>query len=239
MAGRSSRFYKAGYTQPKFMLPLGDNSNVFRESILSFEKYFHKDNFLFITRIDDGSKAFVEKECEQLGITNFQIVSVEFETRGQADSVALGLKRAKIENILDSLYIFNIDSIRREFTKPSQEFLFGTAGFLEVFKGEGKHWSFAEPAENNLVKRTTEKIRISDLCSNGLYYFSTIKCFQDAFGKLENLKDYNELFIAPMFNLLLEDGHQVKYRLLNNDQTLFSGIPAEYEHLKNSFIVSN
>ena len=47
MAGASSRFYNAGYTVPKYMLPLG-NETVFDKSVKSFEKMFWYDKFIFI-----------------------------------------------------------------------------------------------------------------------------------------------------------------------------------------------
>ena len=42
MAGKSSRFFNAGYDIPKFMLPLS-KSNVFREAVKSFKKYFEDE----------------------------------------------------------------------------------------------------------------------------------------------------------------------------------------------------
>lgn len=232
MAGKSSRFYNEGYSLPKFMLPLGESSNVFRESVKSFEKYFEKDVFLFISRTDDGSQEFVENECLELGILNYEIVSIDYDTRGQADTVVIGLEKAKLDVDNEELYIFNIDSIRLNFEKPTFQFLKGVVGYLEVFEGDGEHWSFVEAGENNLVKRTTEKIRISNLCSNGLYYFKSGEIFLDAFKKLEVVNDYNELFIAPMYNLLINVDN-VKYLKIPHEKTLFCGTPKEYKDLMN------
>ena len=232
MAGKSSRFYKAGYTLPKFMLPLNDKT-VFAEAVCSFKKYFKSDLFLFIARSDFGVQDFIKKECLTLGINNFKIIDLDGDTRGQADTVKIGLEKYKA-NLNEEMYIFNIDSIRVDFTKPTTVFLQNTAGYLEVFKDEGEHWSFIEGLPGNLVKRTTEKIRISELCSNGLYYFSSIALYLQTFIEFEKINNYNELFIAPMYNVLINKGHLVKYTLLEKDQTLFSGTPIEYEKLKTS-----
>jgi NDP-sugar pyrophosphorylase family protein len=232
MAGKSSRFYNAGYTLPKFMLQLGKKT-VFEEAVISFKRYFETDFFLFITRTNDGSKEFVTQKCQELKIKSFEIVSINYDTKGQADTISIGLENCK--TVLadeEPIYIFNIDSIRVNFTKPTDVFLENTSGYLEVFKGEGDHWSFAEPLPNNYVKRTTEKIKISDLCSNGLYYFESLTLFKVAFKLLKLKNNYNELFVAPMYNLLLEKGLAVKYVLLDNNETLFSGTPDEYELLK-------
>ncbi len=234
MAGKSSRFFNNGYTIPKYMLPLNKNSNVFKETIKSFQKYFKTDFFLLITRSDFQAQDFVEKECKTLGIKNFEVVVLDKDTRGQADTVKIGLDKAKYKKN-EELYIFNIDTIRVDFTKPSNSFLENTDGYLEVFEDEGEHWSFIEPLPNNLVKRTTEKIRISNLCSNGMYYFSSKELFIKNFKKFEKVNKYKELFIAPLYNVLINDHLNIKYVLLEKNQTLFSGTPKDYEELKDKY----
>ena len=62
MAGKSSRFYKAGFDVPKFMLNVYKNSDVFTEAVLSFKKFFTTDFFVFIHRSDDNSEAFINKK---------------------------------------------------------------------------------------------------------------------------------------------------------------------------------
>ncbi len=230
MAGKSSRFFDAGYTLPKYKLPLSGKT-VFTEAICSFKKYFNSDFFLFITRSDYGVQDFVNKECLSLGVNNFEIVKLDEDTRGQADTVKIGLEKSK-KSLNEEMYIFNIDSIRINFIKPTSIFLKNTAGYLEVFKGEGDHWSFIEALPDNFVKRTAEKKRISDLCSNGLYYFSSTKIFKQFFAQFEKINDCKELFLAPMYNVLINNKLNVKYILLDKDQTLFSGTPKEYEELK-------
>lgn len=235
MAGKSSRFFKAGYKKPKYELPLGPRSCVFNEAIKSFKSYFESDLFLFITRDGPKVKGFVEKQCKELGIKKYEIISLKDETSGQAETVLLGLNKSKFTNHNDEVYIFNIDSIRINFKKPSRAFLDNIGGYLEVFKGKGNHWSFALAKENNLVSKTTEKIRISDLCSNGLYYFSSANLFVETFYDFEDINNYNEFFIAPMYNIMIEKNLKVKYKLVKNSDTLFSGVPSEYESLLKNF----
>lgn len=233
MAGLSSRFFNAGYKIPKYMLSLGD-SNVFRESVSSFKFYFKTDTFIFIIRPEFKTDFFVEQECKLLGILDYKIVILEHNTRGQAETVKIGLERAKIDN-KDSFYVFNIDSIRLNFKKPSEVFLENVDGFLEVFEDSGSHWSFIEPLQGNFVKRTTEKVKISNLCSNGLYYFSSFELFNKSFTEMEQTNLYSEMFIAPMYNFHINNGLKVKYSLLSREKILFAGTPKEYENLKSSY----
>lgn len=49
MAGMSSRFFKAGYDKPKYMLE-ATGITLFEHSVLSFKNYFERESFLFIIR---------------------------------------------------------------------------------------------------------------------------------------------------------------------------------------------
>lgn len=228
MLGRSSRFSKAGYTLPKYQLEL-HGETVFSHSVRSFELQFKTTPFLFLVRNDHNARAFVAEKVTELGITDFRIIEFQEETRGQAESVLLGVRDYAGEN---PMVIFNIDTIRRGFSWPDAT-EFGD-GFLEVFRGEGEGWSFVEPGEGNRVVRTTEKDRISDLCSNGIYGFARIEHFRSAYnyyldsGTLVN----GELYIAPLYNQLISQGLDIRYRLLESDVTEHCGVPADYERLR-------
>ncbi|MEZ9563362.1 capsular biosynthesis protein, partial [Vibrio splendidus] len=141
MAGLSSRFFKAGYTQPKYMLDAHGKS-LFAHAVLSFKAYFESEVFVFIVRDVYESAYFVEQECEMLGIKAFKIVILDQETRGQAETVALGLEKAEVNKEV-SLTVFNIDTFRPNFTFPQLDLL--GEGYLEVFRGSGDNWSFAKP----------------------------------------------------------------------------------------------
>lgn len=230
MAGLSSRFFKAGYEVPKYQLDMHGMS-VFARSLESFRRYFETDLFVIILRDVYGTLAFVEQEMQKLGIKNYKLCVLDGETEGQAETVYLGIKDIEGD---DELYIFNIDTFRYNFVKP--DFTKDCDGYLEVFKGEGDHWSFVGIDENDKVVRTTEKERISDLCSDGLYYFKRASTFKALFEKTKNEKLYvrDELYIAPMYNLMIDEGADIRYDLITLDQIDFCGTPDEYDNLMNN-----
>ncbi|AGH37707.1 BcbE [Bibersteinia trehalosi USDA-ARS-USMARC-189] len=231
MAGLSSRFFKAGYTKPKYQLDLNGES-VFSWSVKSFEKYFKTDKFVFIYRDVYETKSFLEQEISKLGIIDYELVCLPNETLGQADTVYQGISHISSD---DEIYIFNIDSRIVNFTKPS--WVSECDGYLEVFKGEGEHWSFAQPQENSRrVVRTTEKERISDLCSDGLYYFKQKSVFEELFLNARKIGNTtkNEYYIAPLYNDLISQQAVVFYDLITSDRILFCGTPDEYLGLLNS-----
>ncbi len=229
MAGLSSRFFKAGYEIPKYQLPIND-SYVFDLALKSFESYFDTELFVIILRDSFNTKQFVETRLYELGIKHYMIKVLDFETQGQAETVLLGIENPNIDNN-EPLFIFNIDTFRYGFTKP--DFLDNCAGYLEVFRGAGKHWSFIAVDENDKVVRTTEKQRISDLCSDGLYYFASKTLYIEliAKAKAQNLLVNNELYIAPIYNLLIEQGATVRYHCIHDNEIDFCGTPDEYSNL--------
>jgi dTDP-glucose pyrophosphorylase len=232
MAGKSSRFLKAGYKNPKYQLKI-ENRPLFDYCVESFQAYFESEQFIFIIK-DSNEKDFVEKRCELLGIDDFKIKVLDCETRGQAETVFLGLKGLKGLDEDERLIIFNIDTIRPNFVMPKMKD--DVIGYLEVFKGKGAGWSFVEAVPGtNMVKRTTEKVRISDLCSTGLYYFKSKVIFQDLF-ELVSLKQAAELqggeyYIAPMYNNLIKNGQDIHFNEIPVESVIFSGVPEEYEEL--------
>ncbi|GGE74774.1 hypothetical protein GCM10011533_28990 [Streptosporangium jomthongense] len=229
MAGLSSRFFEAGYNKPKYMLEAHDRT-LFEHSVRSFERYFSNVPFVFIVRDVFNTPDFVKNSAEALGIAKFRIVILENETRGQAETVYLALKKLKIEN--GPITIFNIDTFRPgfEFPEPS---LIGD-GFLEVFEGKGSNWSFARPmsSDSQRVAETAEKKPISNLCSDGLYHFTHALDFIESFEEYQSRPRSEwakgELYIAPLYNYLITNGREIFYSLIPDRDIIFCGTPDEY-----------
>lgn len=228
MVGLSSRFFKAGFTKPKFQLDLAGES-VFSRAVKSFEQYFESDSFTFVTRQDYDTPAFVDNELKRLGVADYRVVALPGDTRGQAETVSLGLGDTPDD---EPLYIFNIDTFRYGYRKPA--FVEACDGYLEVFEGEGDHWSFVDAGTNGNVTRTTEKERISNLCSDGLYYFKRRGDFEAALANAINTQETvkGEFYIAPLYNRLISGGSTIKYDLIGPKDIDFCGTPDEFETLR-------
>lgn len=231
MMGRSSRFLDAGYPIPKYQL-LANGQSMFELAVKSFSSYFDSEHFLFIVRKDYENRKFVAEKIIQLGIKDFRIIELGGETRGQADTVFLGT------TIYDGrlpITIFNIDTIRNGFVLPNEDEM--ANGLLEVFIAEGDSWSFVEPGDDNAVVRTAEKNRISNLCSDGLYIFKELDDFRAASSNASQNENFinGELYIAPLYNFLIQNGKAIKYRLIHSSDIEVCGTPAEYEAYKKRY----
>ena len=234
MLGRSSRFFNAGYTLPKYKLPLGANGQIVFDHVLgSFRRYFDTDLFVLLCREDTKDRTFLIERMRALGVQRFEVIEHVGETSGQAESVELALQCAADE---EELFIFNIDTVLYNFEKEAVRGR--VAGYLEVFKGEGTHWSFVEPNPDRpgYAARVLEKDRISDLCSNGLYYFASLRTFSNALNayRLKQQGVAGELFVAPIYNELIERGMLVSYKLVPAAEIGFCGVPEEYVELGSS-----
>jgi hypothetical protein len=236
MAGLSRRFTEAGYTIPKYMLKAGGQT-IFNHVLAGFESCFADFPFLFIYRDVFGTGDFLRAECAALGIMKYHLIELRETTRGQAETVALGLKSA-MTTPETPLTIFNIDTIRPHFRYPSAEQLVGYDGYMEVFRGVGDGWSFARTASETdpCILETAEKRRISDLCSNGLYHFSHYGDFMDAFSmesaRPSDVWDAKELYIAPLYNHMIRRGQKILAVEVPSSSMIPCGIPSEYESFR-------
>ncbi len=226
MAGRSQRFFDAGYDRPKFMLELAGRS-VFAHAVASFEAVFAATPFLFICAED--ARPFVRDEARALGVADFEVVSLAAPTAGQAETVERGLDETGHDG---ALTIFNIDTFRPGFAFPLPP-LAEADGWLEVFRGSGANWSYVRPAPGPgpWALETAEKRPISDLCCTGLYHFARAADFRAALAAERAAPQAAELYVAPLYNHLIARGLRIGWRLIEVNEVMFCGTPAEYEVL--------
>lgn len=229
MAGLSSRFFKSGYKQPKYMLEARGQS-LFDHSVNSFKEYFDTHKFIFIIRDVYETSDFVKSRVIDLGIKDYDIVVLDEETRGQAETVTLGL--ASYRDSVDAITIFNIDTFRPNFIYPPLREL--GDGYLEVFSGTGDNWSFVRPIDESSTKinLTTEKNPISNLCCTGLYHFKSIQDYFSAYEYYSSLPkekwEKGELYVAPLYNYLININKSIHYHEIQRDEVIFCGTPDEY-----------
>ncbi|SDB35299.1 glycosyltransferase family 2 protein [Belnapia rosea] len=233
MAGLSRRFTEAGYDRPKYMLEAHGRS-LFAHAVASFAACFESLPFLFIYRDVAGTPDFVAAECRRLGIRDMQGVVLDAPTAGQAETVALGLQRGMVD-AATPVTIFNIDTFRPGFRFPTSFDPGAVDGYLEVFRGSGANWSYVRPAApgSDRVVETTEKVPISDLCCTGLYHFRSagqyLGAYADFAGGGAARLGLKELYVAPMYNLLIVEGADIRYDLIPAEAVVFCGVPVEYD----------
>lgn len=225
MAGRGSRFTKAGYTQPKHEIMAGAQS-LFVWSMRSLQPFFN-EHFIFIVRKGSYSEDQLIHEIHLLGISSFSIQEIEEVTNGQADSVMRAVGVSDDEEVV----IYNIDTtIKPQFL--TKEKVIQGDGAVPLFEASGTHWSFAKLDETNKeIIEMAEKRPISIWGSIGLYYFRQWKDFTDAFTQMSDqlLEEYGEIYIAPLYNYLIQQGKTILPVLIPKDSFAALGTPIELQ----------
>lgn len=232
MAGLSRRFREAGHTLPKYMLDLHGRT-LFSRTVESFRHVFATEPFLFVLRDEAGTADFVARECADLGVADARLVVLDQPTRGQAETVRLGLERGGVAGE-EPLTIFNIDTLRPGFRPPDAPWAATADGWLEVMRADDPGFSYARPAPagDARVAETAEKRVISDLASTGLYHFRRADAFARALEAEAATPSAAELYVAPLYNALIAAGGDVRYVEVAPRDVLFCGVPAQYEALQ-------
>ncbi|MBC6441950.1 MAG: capsular biosynthesis protein [Rhodobacteraceae bacterium] len=237
MAGLGSRFTKAGFNCPKYMLPLAEGT-MFSGVVQGFENCFDTEPFLFIVRQMPGVNEFIATELRRLAPvpSRWEIAVLDAPTSGQAETVYKGLVGQGLRLSDTDITIFNIDTRYARFTHPAEFSRRDVDGYLDVVMAAGDHWSFVRPecerAGHCRVAEVAEKRRISQYCSTGLYHFRQVRVFCDLYeqslGTDVTKLPGRERYVAPLYNMALSKGMDIRYRIVDKDSITFTGTPGEY-----------
>jgi hypothetical protein len=209
MAGRGSRFYAAGYKQPKYEIEAHGHS-LFSWSLKSLDNFITGNSrLIFVCLQENRSPDYVTRECKRLGYNDVRILDLPEVTDGQATSAYLS-KHFWLEGA--PVLIYNIDTyVNPRCLNPGQ-ILKGSDGWVPCFQVPGTHWSFIKIGADGWAIDAAEKTRISDHASIGLYWFADTKTYTDAYD--EFFSDPNNLvrgerYIAPLYKYLINGGKKV------------------------------
>ncbi len=203
MAGRGSRFEGSGYTKPKplievlgkpmFCWAIESIKNIDFDKIIIISLEEHEKNY----RVKDIIKKNIESKTE--------LILLPDVTEGQLATVIAGKKF--IDNGEDVLIISSdtivVSSIADDIANKDKDCM----GLISVANMEGDRWSFAKTDESGKVTQVTEKIKISDHASTGIYYFSDGKDFIKRAEKIiENReKTRGEYYVMPVYQKYIDE----------------------------------
>ena len=225
MAGLGSRFRDAGYNTPKYMIE-AKGKTLFEWSMDSLLNYQpHVSKYIFVVRKEDNSINFIKKQCLKYNIENIDIVEVDYLTDGQATTGMLAIPYCNPD---EAILVYNIDT----YVEPGEmkyEALKGE-GHIPCFHAAGTHWSFAKIDDNGKVIEVSEKVRISNNCTLGAYYFSSAKLYKELYDEYyaynKNIIK-NEKYIAPLYNLMIKKGMDITISLIDYEKVHVLGTPDE------------
>ncbi|MEQ1823372.1 MAG: glycosyltransferase family 2 protein [Fimbriimonadaceae bacterium] len=222
MAGLGSRFKSQGFQGEKYQIRFLGHS-LFEWSLVSLLA-FRDHRLVVVTRDFPGVEDEVLGYALALGFGESNVIVLDHETKGQAETALLAKSKCEID---EPILIYNTDThVAPAALVPPD---FGSFdGWIPCFSAPGDKWSFVELGEEDCALRVTEKQRISDHCSIGLYGFSSFKLFEEAY--LGAKAQPKEIYVAPLYNHLIDRGLKVRIADLSSNDVCILGTPEDLEN---------
>ena len=192
----------------------------------------HVSKYIFVVRAEDHSEKFIREECKKFNIENVEIIEIDYMTDGQATTCMLAIPYCTKD---ESIMIYNIDTYVEPFEMKYADIL--GDGHIPCFHADGDHWSFVRLNDQKEVVEIREKVRISDNCTLGAYYFSSAELYKDLYEEFyadDSRLEKNEKYIAPLYNLMLEKGLKVTISIVDFDKVHVLGTPEELQDFLDS-----
>ena len=83
-----------------------------------------------------------------------------------------------------------------------------------------------------------EKVRISDNCTLGAYYFKTCRLYEQLYHEYytsEEKLEKGEKYVAPLYNYLISKGGDVRISIVDYDKVHVLGTPEELNYFLENY----
>lgn len=232
MAGAGSRFAKAGYTDPKPLIPVMDTPMI--QLVIENLRPQTPHRFIFICQ-----QAHIDAYGLKSKLTTWapgcEIIGINGVTEGAACTV---LKAKHLIDSDDELMIANSDQyvdVNIDDYLANMEGR-GLDGLIMTMTADDPKWSFVGMDRDNLVSMVVEKVVISDEATVGIYNFRHGKTFVRAAEQMiaRNLRVNGEFYVAPTYNEQIEQGARVGiYNIGSEANGMYGlGIPDDLDLFK-------
>lgn len=230
MAGKYVRFKKAGYTTPKFLLPLRNGHTIFQEIMEQLVASYDFENVIFIANKEDiKHKEAIDKVIVASDIRQYELVFIG-DTKGQAETALYGVDELEKRQCSSSkILIHNIDTIvyNRDI-KQLDQLLDQYSGYIDIFEANANCYSYVKTNNKQTVIEIKEKEVISNKATTGLYAFSNMSEYKEYYQRLKTDKEY---YISFIYELMLQDKKEITINS-KTAKTVILGTPQEYERYK-------
>ena len=204
LAGKGQRFIDNGYQIPKCLITAGDRHIIdwSMQSIIT-----DNCNLIFVIRNEhDCNYALSSILREKFG-QDIQIVKTYRETKGSIDSCL------HAQELIDNdtpLLVYCVDIYFEKYFDPHIVDP-NLDGLILTFKSNSSNYSYTEVDATGKVINVVEKMVISSNANVGAYYFKKGSIFVDCSKQMidRNLTTNNEFYIAPVYNLMVEQNYVV------------------------------
>ena len=207
MAGRGSRFVKAGYELPKPLIEIHGHPMIECVTKNISPKGAHR--FIYLCLAEHLEKYDLERRLKSFS-PNCVVVPVDKVTEGAACTVLLA--REFIDND-DPLMIANSDQFVDIDINDYLAAGAGLDGLIMTMFADDNRWSFIKFDAENHVTMVREKEVISNEATVGIYNFARGRDYVDCADKMiaMNLRVNNEFYVAPVYNIFIDSGAKIGF----------------------------
>ena len=237
MAGRGSRFAKAGYELPKPLIPIHGRPMI--EYVVENIRPKQECRFIFICLEEHLEKYNLKKRLEEIA-PGCAVVPVDRVTEGAACTVLLA--EQYIDND-DPMMIANSDQYVDIDINDYLAAMEGYDGLIMTMTADDPKWSFIRYDKNRMVTLLREKEVISDEATVGIYNYSHGADFVKYAKQMirKDIRVNGEFYVVPVYNEMMEAGQRITYyNVGSEDNGMYGlGIPEDLEKfLKNPLSMS-
>jgi dTDP-glucose pyrophosphorylase len=222
MAGRGTRFVKAGYSSPKPLIPVHGKPMI--QVVIDNLRPRQAHRFIFICQ---------QQHLDQYGLgqklhawaPGCQVIPVSRVTDGAACTVLLA---REIITTADPLMIANCDqyvdvSINDYLARMETNQL---DGLIMTMTADDPKWSFLQLDARGLVTEVVEKKVVSNEATVGIYNYRTGASFVAAAEAMiaNDLRVNNEFYVAPAYNEMIATGSRIGIYNVGSDRKGMYGL---------------
>jgi beta-phosphoglucomutase-like phosphatase (HAD superfamily)/dTDP-glucose pyrophosphorylase len=204
MAGNGSRFFNAGYKDPKPLIDVDGKPMIQRV----VENIRIPGNYIFIVQAEHYEKYDLENALTKL-VPGCKIIQVDQVTDGAARTALLAKQHVDNQR---PLIIANSDQLldweSSDFVNQLLEV--GSDGNMALFLANEDKWSYAK-IKNNRIIEVAEKVIISNNASTGVYGWAKGSDFVKYAEQMikKDIRVNNEFYICPVYNEAIEDNKRI------------------------------
>lgn len=223
MAGRGSRFNKAGQLKPKPLIDL-HGKPFFWWAVESVKANNDLASLTFVVLQEHVDNYLIDQEL--LGAyPESKLVVINDVTKGASETAWLAIKSSPelVGPIafLDCDHAFELGNVDDVLLKMKAD----TAAALCYFKSNSPAYSYLLLNEQKDIIGTVEKKVVSERAIAGFYLFANAEIFESAYVEYLSNCPYDELFMSGIYDLLIKSGKSVASVGLNKH--LSFGTPEE------------
>lgn len=205
MAGAGSRFAKAGFQDPKPLIPVHGIPMI--RLVISNIRPSCEHRFIFIVQNAHQARYGLREKLHTWA-PGCEVIGIDGITDGAACTV---LKAKRFIDDDAPLMIANSDQFIDASIDVYLEHGNGKDGLVMTMQANDPKWSFIEPAPDGNIARIVEKEVISDEATVGIYNFARGSDFVRAAEAMiaADARVNGEFYVAPVYNSLIREGKRI------------------------------